>query len=83
MGRSHTEPEVKVVPDHASTYYLSRTRDPDDEFACEQVMTDFGTWRDVGSEGISAFLHHMLFDTKYAAYTFHNGYLIGKAEAAS
>lgn len=78
MGRSYTEPEIKLVPQYISTYYLSRTRDPDDEFACEQAMTTFGDWRDVGPEGISKFLDHYIFDSKYAAYTFLEGYRIGR-----
>ena len=69
MGRSFTEPEVKLVPNHLNTFYISRTRDPDDEFACEQAMTWGWEFVDVDARvKIAAYLDDFLvIDGRYAA----------------
>ena len=88
MGRSFTEPEVKLLPDHVSTYYISRTRDPDDEFACEQAMARDWRFRDI-PEGVtidgplalgtnSTLDGFLVIDTRYAAAMALEGWKAGR-----
>jgi hypothetical protein len=83
MGRSYTEPEVKAVPDTISIYYLSRTRDPDDEFATEQVMGKDWQFHDihVSSPEYEDFEHNylvMVIDSRYAAVMALQGWNAGR-----